>query len=131
MTISLIACSRSKRLGAAVARELYQGERFKRAYAYSLLHGYEPYILSAKHGLLSSEQEIEPYDESLADITQSARHAWAENIVSLLQKRGLMNTSIVVLAEDLYALPLKSILPNASYPLLGLSEVEQRMFLST
>jgi hypothetical protein len=62
--IYLIGCGASKLPHAAPARELYTGDLFKKALAYALsvAEESEVFVFSAKHGFLTLDQEIEPYN---------------------------------------------------------------------
>lgn len=62
--VTLIQCTKSKRDEAAKAKNLYDTSAYFRAmrsYAEAVDNDY--CILSAKHGLLSPDDTIEPYDE--------------------------------------------------------------------
>lgn len=65
-TIVLISCVSKKLNHAAKARDLYVSPLFKGNLAYA--ESLKPdviYILSAKYGLLSQQDEITPYDVTL------------------------------------------------------------------
>lgn len=61
----VIACSKSKRLYAAPAEDLYTGQVFRQARslakALAPVHGWR--ILSAKHGILHPRTPVAPYDQ--------------------------------------------------------------------
>lgn len=79
----LISCSKSKLNERATARELYTGTLFKKAVAWAERHGYEWFVISAFHGLLTPEQTIAPYNYSLKDRRGSReRKAWAYLAIS-------------------------------------------------
>ncbi len=77
----VIGCGKAKLSQPAPARELYTGSLFRAARKYAeqrqALTG-EPWaILSARHGLVSPEFQLEPYDECLK-LKGEALAAWAK-----------------------------------------------------
>lgn len=66
-TIYIIGCGAQKRAVKSPAAELYTGPYFRAClrYARSKAADTDIYILSAKHGLLSLTDEIEPYDQRM------------------------------------------------------------------
>lgn len=82
--IVLISCSKSKLDKRAPARELYTGTLFKKAVAWAERHGYEWYVISALHGLVTPNQIIAPYDYSLNQLRGAReRESWAHLAVSV------------------------------------------------
>ena len=83
-TIALISCSKSKLDKRAPARELYTGTLFKKAVAWAERHGYEWYVISALHGLVTPNQIIAPYNYSLKQLRGAReRESWAYLAVSV------------------------------------------------
>jgi hypothetical protein len=81
--IVLISCSKSKLTERAPARELYTGTLFKKAVTWAERHGYEWFVISALHGLVTPEQTIAPYNYSLKDRRGSReRESWAYLAIS-------------------------------------------------
>lgn len=76
---ALVACSKSKREKRTVAWQLYDSILFQKSWAAATLVG-EPYVMSAKHGLLAVNDRVDPYDETLRNATQSERHEWAQSL---------------------------------------------------
>lgn len=76
MTIGLVACSKTKLDRPAPARELYTSPLFRAASAYAERTYDRWLILSALHGLVEPDQEIEPYDVTLTRMTVKERRAW-------------------------------------------------------
>lgn len=134
ITVACIGCSKTKLAVPAPALALYEGTRFRAALrkAWRLKTDYV-FILSAKHGLVPEDAFIEPYDESLADKTEEARVAWGRRVAEQLLNAPYPpgDFEVVVLAEDLYADPLRPYLPDAEYPLTGMSEEEQEAWLAS
>jgi hypothetical protein len=137
VTVALIACTKKKRKDPTGTRaeDLYLGERFLLAKEYAKKRGWSIMILSAEHGLLPPKKYISWYDASLADKTPEQIAKWAKAIdgaIFNLKCARQMSRRIykfVVLAEDLYALPLKEVGIEAHYPLLGMNEEQQKEFL--
>jgi hypothetical protein len=81
-TIVLIGCSKSKLNRQATARELYTGQLFKKAVDWAERHGYQWFVISALHGLVTPNQTIAPYDYSLKDRRGSReRESWAHQTI--------------------------------------------------
>lgn len=72
----LIACSKVKLPHAAPARELYQGDIFRKARALAEKEGAPWAVLSARHGVVQPEQVLEPYDDTLIRATRAQLAAW-------------------------------------------------------
>lgn len=79
--LGLIGCSATKLDRPAPARELYTGDLFRSALRLAEARCERVLVLSAKHGAVSLDTVLRPYDEQLptkrADLTQLAvRVAW-------------------------------------------------------
>ena len=82
--IVLISCSKSKLDKRAPARELYTGTLFKKAVAWAERHGYEWFVISALHGLVTPNQIIAPYNYSLKQRRGAReRELWAYLAISV------------------------------------------------
>lgn len=85
MKIGLISCTSKKLDHKAPAWKLYQpSPLFNKAWKYCTTRYDKTYILSAKHGLLSPETEIEPYDVTLNKMPRTDRAIWASEIIPKL-----------------------------------------------
>ena len=84
MHIGLVACGKKKLDKPAPARELYQGDLFKKAAAYCEKNYDKWFILSAKHGLLDPDEVVEPYEMTLNKMTSAQVDAWAQEVASRL-----------------------------------------------
>jgi hypothetical protein len=105
-TIGLVACCGKKLDHPAPARELYQSALFKLSRAYVERHCPDGWaILSAKHGLVLPRQIVQPYDRSLAHLSQEARMSWAHRTNRELVAR-FPGARFVVLAGERYLLAL-------------------------
>jgi hypothetical protein len=60
---------------------------FRAAYSYATKNYDAVAILSAKYGLLLPDDEIEPYELTLKNMTDQQRKLWAEKVVNQLEKR--------------------------------------------
>ena len=86
--------------------------------------------LSAKHGLLDIEQEIEKYDETLNTMRKNERIAWAHHVISdLRSKTDLQNDEYVILAGAKYRENLINHIHHYTLPLEGLRIGEQMAWL--
>ncbi|RFC33712.1 MAG: hypothetical protein DID91_2727703006 [Candidatus Nitrotoga sp. MKT] len=125
--IVLISCVSQKLSHRAKAKDLYISTLFKLNLKYA--NSLEPdgiYILSAKHDLLSLEQEIEPYEQTLNDMRAYEIKEWASRVLRQLSEiASLDETEILFLAGDKYR---KHLLPHFRFvqiPLEGLRIGEQ------
>lgn len=105
-----------------MAQELYISTLFRYNLKYAKkLEPDDIYILSAKHGLVTLDQIIDPYEQTLNRMRQHEIKAWAERILMQLQQACSINeTEFIILAGEKYR---KHLLPNfKSYriPLQGL-----------
>lgn len=87
MRIALIACSGKKLSHAAPARELYQGDLFKKSVTHAEHTCDLWYVLSAKHGLVTPDQVLEPYDETLSTKTPDQRREWGQAVIAAIEER--------------------------------------------
>jgi len=78
-TMCLVACAASKRDERTVAYALYNSTLFEKSFGAACMVG-DPYIMSAKHGILSLDDRIEPYDETLREYTAVERREWATQL---------------------------------------------------
>ena len=102
-TIALISCSESKKREAAPAADLYTSPRFKLSRAFALRQELNYYIISAKHGLLSPQDVIEPYDVNLRSFRPNERAAWAEKVVTRLLSLHPKTERVIIIADGLYS----------------------------
>ena len=102
--IVLISCSKSKLNKPAPARELYTGTLFKKAVAWAERHGYEWFVISALHGLVTPNQTIAPYNYSLKDRRGSReRESWAYLAISAhLTNHIAKGSHVFLIMPELY-----------------------------
>ena len=118
----LIACSAAKLGHAAPAAQLYTGQAFRLAMAAAERAGADVIILSALHGAVSPDRELQPYDRALCDMNTQQRKVWAGMVAQQLQQHK--DRSITVLAGKHYAAAVEG-WPNVSRPLAGLGIGQQ------
>lgn len=107
-TIALLGCGKAKLDRAAPARELYTGSLFRASLAACLALDVDAtYIVSARHGLVDLDQEIEPYEAHLARQGKREREAWGMRAVESISARHGLHLRLVVFAGEAYAYPIR------------------------
>ena len=87
-SLGLISCTKSKRDYPCKASEMYSAsDLFRKAYSYATKKYDFVAILSAKYGLLSPDDRIEPYNLTLNDMNSQQRKKWAEKVFSQMKTR--------------------------------------------
>ena len=129
--VILVGCSSSKGPVSAPARELFTGQRFRKARAYAQDSQQHWYVLSAKWGLLEPDVVIAPYDVYLAEQPPPYRRAWGEWVTAKLEmvEGDLAGRVIEVHAGRAYVdpmrVPLARLGAQIREPLKGLRQGEQ------
>src|SRR5689334_8140335 len=120
--VVLIACGKRKGSVRAPARDLYQGELFRKSLAYAQsLSPDAIYVLSAKHGLLALDAEVEPYDLTLKAMSREQRAAWASSVLHQLRQVSRPDEDgFTFLAAEAYRKQLLPHLPRHQIPMRGL-----------
>lgn len=97
MEIGLVSCTKKKQDSPSRPRELYQlSPLFRKASQYADMNHDQWYVLSAKHGLLLPDSSIiEPYDETLSDLSQENRQSWADTVFEDLSQKNLLDGDVV------------------------------------
>jgi hypothetical protein len=130
-TVYLISCSSKKRKHKCIAKEMYVSPRFK--LSLSLAEKSNPdqiFILSAKHGLLKLDAEVEPYDTTLNGFSSHDQLLWGQKVIHELSNyANLKEDRFVVLASNNYVMPLINSLRNVELPLKSLNLFQQLKFL--
>jgi len=129
--IILIACASKKLSHKAKAKDLYISPLFKYNLKYAkTLNPDKIFILSAKHGLLDLEEEIQPYDKTLKNMHLDERRKWSEKVIKQLQKiADLDNDKIIFLAGEKYREFLIPEIKNYEVPLKNMGIGKQLGFL--
>lgn len=125
--IVLISCVSQKLPHRAKAKNLYISTLFKINLKYANSLGPDAtYILSAKHGLLDLEQEIDPYEQTLNNMRTKEIKEWANHVLRQLELvASLEEAEFIFLAGDKYRRYLLPYIKNAKVPLEGLRIGEQ------
>jgi hypothetical protein len=127
----LISCV-SRKLGRkATAEELYISPLFRLSLNYAReLSPDGIFILSAKHGLLPLQAEIEPYNETLHKMPKAQVKEWADRVFSQLQViTDVEKDRFIFLAGSRYRKHLVKRLPLSEIPLAGLGIGKQLQWL--
>lgn len=98
----LISCSKSKLATKAPARDLYTGSLFQKAVAWAERHQHPWFIVSALYGLVTPDQELQPYDFTLKQLRAREREAWGQRAVSELGKYASSGSHAVLIMPELY-----------------------------
>lgn len=77
--VGLLACGKSKLPNRAPAKDLYTGQLFRAGRAYLEATCHQWAILSARHGLVMPDLELEPYEKRVPH-NREERAWWARNI---------------------------------------------------
>lgn len=121
---------------AAAARDLYTSPLFAKRRAYAEDRGCPWFVLSARHGLLSPGEVIEPYDVALKEQSPAYRRAWGEWTVARLELElgRLAGRAVEVHAGSAYAEAVRDPLERAGAtvitPLAWLRQGEQLAWYS-
>lgn len=132
-TVALVSCGKGKKAHRSPAGEIYTSTLFKASREYAKHHADEWYILSAKHGLVSPEVEIDPYEETLKNKSKSDREAWSEAVAVELFQMYAGNAKVIILGGVEYVTFLKGLLTARGFsvetPLEGMSLGKRTQFL--
>ena len=125
--IVLISCVSQKLPHRTKVKDLYVSTLFKLSLKYA--NSLSPdgiYVLSAKHGLLGLEKEIEPYEQTLNNMRTNEIKEWANHVLRQLRSvASFHETEFIFLAGNKYRRYLLPHIKNAKVPLEGLRIGEQ------
>ena len=132
-TIVLISCGKTKHHSRTKARELYRGDLFKKSMSYAeTLNPENIYILSAKHGLVCLDDELDPYEQTLSKMPIAARREWSRHVTAKLEiVTNIADDHFVLLSGDMYRRYLVSNLIHYSVPMEGLPFGKQLSWLGS
>jgi len=86
--VGLVSCSKSKIDHRAPASELYSRSALFRGASSCVKRSCDRwYILSAKHHLVSPEEELDPYNQTLIDASITERRRWSQQVLSELEEK--------------------------------------------
>lgn len=132
--IVIIGCGKAKLATKAPARDLYTGSLFATRRRYAESRASLWFVVSAKHGLLSPDEVISPYDQVLSDLLEVDRAAWAVGVVGQLLDElddhvRLRDVAVEIHSGTDYADPLHDVMVAVGMrpvlPLRGLGIGEQ------
>ena len=128
--IVFLSCGKTKAKYTCKACEMYQGELFKKSFAYAKkLRPRKIYILSAKYKLLELEDIISPYELTLNAMDKQQQKKWAYDVYLQLKTKGQdFEEKAVFLCGDNYRKYLMQVFKNAEVPLQGVSFGNQLKF---
>ena len=132
-SIVLLMCGKNKLSQKAKAKDLYTSPRFQKSieYAIKITDYSNIYVLSAKHGLLGLEQEIDPYDKSIYEMSVQEKKAWADTVIkSLSNISNLREDKYIFLTDDDYSEYLLPFLVYYELPLKGIMQDEHIIFFN-
>lgn len=131
-TIGLVGCAAAKLRRPAPARELYTSQLFKKAAAYAEANSDRWYVLSAKYGVVSSEQVIAPYDAKLGTKSGPPIWDWARGVAGQLGLELLhdKDVELLVLAGEQYRTFLRFVHYPARVPMEGMGIGQQLGYLT-
>ena len=122
-TIVLVSCASKKLNHRARAQDLYVSELFRKSLAYArTLRPAAVFILSAKHGLVRPDEQIDPYDVTLNKMSLAEVRAWSDGVFGQLQQHTDADYDrFVFLAGDRYRRSLVPRLRSVDVPMEGLN----------
>ena len=128
--IVFISCVKQKRGVSCAARDMYTSDLFKKSLAYAKqLRPRKVYILSAKYGLLELDDLIKPYNQTLNEISEDKRKAWAYKVCKQCEAKGISyDEEAVFLSENNYRKYLMQKFRNSTAPLCDKKIGEQLSF---
>jgi hypothetical protein len=121
--IVLISCVSKKRLVKSKARDLYISPLFRKNLEYALkLKPDQIFILSAKYGLVSLDEEIEPYDLTLNTMSAKEVKDWSKRVlIDLAGQTSLEQDQFIFLAGAKYRKYLVGHISHYEIPFEGLT----------
>lgn len=103
MRVGLVGCVKTKRYEATPARDLYVSPLFRGRRAYVEATCGRWFILSAKHGLVSPGEVLDPYEDSLNKKSAAAKRNWAASVIAQLNAAlELVGTTFEIHAGSSY-----------------------------
>jgi hypothetical protein len=129
--IVLLSCVSKKLDKKAKAEEMYVSPLFKYSLGFAKMQKPDKiFILSAKYGLLSLDEEVEPYNETLITMNKTQRKEWAEKVLKKLRKETNMQEDLFVfLAGERYREFILPHIKKFEIPMKGLGIGRQLKFL--
>ena len=129
--IVLISCVSQKLPHKAKTKYLYVSDLFKKSLKYAeSLNPDQIFVLSAQYKLVTLHEEIEPYDQTLNDMSAEERREWAARVIGQLREvTDLDQDEFIFLAGQKYREYLTPHIRNYRVPLEGLRIGQQKRYL--
>lgn len=130
--IVLISCVSKKRNESCKARDLYISDLFKKALYYSenVIKADKIFVLSAKYGLVSLDEIIEPYDKTLNKMKKGEVLQWSDMVLEDLKNNiDIDNDKVIFMAGLKYRKYIESSIKNVEVPMRGMKIGQQLQFL--
>jgi len=129
-TTVLVSCVGKKLDHPAPAKNLYQSDWFHKARRWAEQNGDRWFILSTKHGLISPEKIIKPYECTLNEMSAEKRKAWGEKVLAEIRKHVPCG-KIIILAGSKYREFLDVPTHSVEIPMQGLGIGQQLSWLNS
>lgn len=114
LQVALVGCGKAKLQHRAPAHELYTGSLFKAHLKEAAANTSHVYVVSALHGLLQLDEQVDPYDATLLEKPLAERVAWGQKVMdSLARLYPAGGVELLVYAGRSYADPLRAALESA------------------
>lgn len=129
--VALIACCATKLSHRAPAADLYCSPLFRMSLGWAKANADVTYVLSAKHGLVALDQQIEPYNETLCTASVLERRQWSVRVAAQIASAIPASATLIFLAGQAYRRDLLPLLRNTriEIPMEGLGIGRQLAFL--
>jgi hypothetical protein len=85
--VMLLGCVKVKLDHRAAAKDLYRSPLWNGRRAYAEASGRRWLILSAMHGLVEPDEQLDPDDLTLGDMSAAGRRAWGQRVVDDLERQ--------------------------------------------
>jgi len=130
--IVLISCVSKKRNESCRVRDLYISDLFKKALYYSenIIEADKIFVLSAKYGLVSLDEIIEPYDKTLNKMKKGEVLQCSDMVLEDLKNNiDIDNDKVIFMAGLKYRKYIEPSIKNVEVPMRGMKIGEQLQFL--
>lgn len=106
----IIGCSDKKATTARPAGEMYLSERFLAAKRIAQSYASTWLILSAKYGILSKDQIVEPYDVSLDSLCDEHYRSWVSQCSKQIINKTSPRDHVIFIGDNQYFMDIKELL---------------------
>ena len=110
--VGLISCVSLKQNKKCLAKDMYISSLFKKSQAFVNKYYDDYYILSAKYGLVSKDQQIKPYDLTLNNLSKVKRELWSVLVAKQIKEKIVKEDELFILAGANYYKDLLKYLQN-------------------